>query len=597
VVARAERIAALLVGTLLFAVDARADPPAPAEPAAKPDEQKLSEAKELFKQGNSLRAAGDVERALDFYLRSRALVASVPNTLNAALCLDQLGRFDEALDLYEELLTRFAGELSDEDRQAIGPAMTALKRRLGSLDVAANVSGALLVDGRARGTLPLTSALPVIPGEHLVRIVKDGYDTFEKRISIRAGERQLVDAKLRRLAHAGKLRVDAHGELAGADLFVDGGMVGKLPWEGTLTPGTHLYHVRRADLGTAPARAIVVEGQTVLVDAAPKPLGPELRVVVEPRTADFFVNGVPLGKGGWQGRLPLGTYSLEAREDGYHPETLSRSIAPDSAGRISLKLQVDPDHPRWSAGKAGHLWIALSGGPAFASSVGSDANLDCDAGRCTDHGAALGAMVGVRGGYEFPMGISVELYGGVLALSESLTRKRDAEFGREGGVTSTSYAYSDRIRMAGPFVSAGVGYRRTLGGRFGASGHVHLGAAFPSSRDEVSAEASALGRTVPAEVQGSGTSVRSAAVFAMPEVVATLRFGHLEIGAGLGVALFLLKGPRYETGDTRVMGATCDKPASPMPIDCAPGEALVAKERAYGPFVLWVPGASVSYTF
>src|ERR1700677_2207222 len=71
----------------------------------------LREAKALFQEGNTRRRAGDLPGALEFYLRSRAVVPSMPNTFNAAYCLLQLGRIDEALELYEEVLIRFRGEV------------------------------------------------------------------------------------------------------------------------------------------------------------------------------------------------------------------------------------------------------------------------------------------------------------------------------------------------------------------------------------------------------------------------------------------------------------------------------------------------------
>ena len=69
----------------------------------------------------TLLQANDVERALAYFLRSRAEQASAKNTGNAAICLSRLGRYDEALEMYEELLLRFSGDLDAEDRATLGP--------------------------------------------------------------------------------------------------------------------------------------------------------------------------------------------------------------------------------------------------------------------------------------------------------------------------------------------------------------------------------------------------------------------------------------------------------------------------------------------
>src|SRR5262245_1540489 len=94
------RVARTLSLAVLLAAERASAQPSPATDAtASAACERLAEAKRWFRQGNALREAGDYERALEFYQRSRALVASAPNTINAAFCLDRLGRYDEALEL------------------------------------------------------------------------------------------------------------------------------------------------------------------------------------------------------------------------------------------------------------------------------------------------------------------------------------------------------------------------------------------------------------------------------------------------------------------------------------------------------------------
>ena len=65
---------------------------------AQSEAQRLKKAKLLFRKGNAMRKAGDCERALFFFRQSRQAMAGVPNIVNAALCLEELGRYDEALE-------------------------------------------------------------------------------------------------------------------------------------------------------------------------------------------------------------------------------------------------------------------------------------------------------------------------------------------------------------------------------------------------------------------------------------------------------------------------------------------------------------------
>jgi hypothetical protein len=568
---------------------------APRAPVS-PEQARLDEAKELFRKANELRAAADYEGALDFYLRSRRVVPSVPNTLNAALTLDHLGRYDEALEMYESLLTSFP-DLDEKDRKSIGPAMSILRNRLGMLDVSSNVAGVLMIDGRQRGKLPLASPLPVMPGSHVVRVLKDGYDTFEQNIEIKAREKLLIDARLARLTRVGKLRVD-DPKLAGADLFIDGGKVGTLPWEGTLAPGRHRYQVRKDEIGSAPRSAIVVEGQTVLVEPSAGPLGPDLRFVVDPPSAQLVLDGVLLGEGQWQGRLPVGRYLIEAREPGYVVERRYLDVTRDRGGTSSFNLAIDEDSPRWARKEIGKLWLEGFVGYGLAGSFGSDMEAHCDRGACSDSGMVAGPVLGARVGWEFPIGASVELGLGFLSLSTELEREVADSY--DDGVStervSVEYHYRDRIRLEGPFVLAGAAFPIALGARFELGLRADIGVVFAGVRDTIDATASAEGRSVPAEVQNSGKTVRSAAVFAAPELRLSYGFDAFKVGVGIAALIFPTSGPRLETGDTRAKGTdACAVP--PYPVDCAKNSDAVAAERSFSPFIVWLPSISAGYTF
>ena len=260
-----------------------------------------------------MRELGDCQRALEFYARSRALVASVPNTLNAGLCLTQLGRFDEALEAYESVVTEFRDKLTAEEQQAMGPEMAGLRKKVGAVDVSANVNGSLVIDGRSRGTLPLLSPVRVLPGSHVVRVLHEGWATFETRVDVSVGQSVPVDAILRLLANAGRVQI-AESALAGADVFVDGALVGAVPWEGALAPGVHRFQVRKGEIGSGPTEITVIQGQTVKPPFQVGPLGPELRLLVEPPSADLWLDTVAIGSGRWQGRLPLGRHAKYASD-------------------------------------------------------------------------------------------------------------------------------------------------------------------------------------------------------------------------------------------------------------------------------------------
>jgi tetratricopeptide (TPR) repeat protein len=173
-----------------------AGPPEPGNQKPAEDPAK-AQAVDLFKRGMMLFRAGDVERALVLLLQSRKAYASKGNTLNAAICLDRLGRYDEALELYEEALARFGEALDAEDRASLPEVMARLRSKVASVEISTNVAGGIvLVDTRERGRVPLAAPLRVLPGRRAIRVAKDGYRTFERVVTLRAGASLTVEARL-----------------------------------------------------------------------------------------------------------------------------------------------------------------------------------------------------------------------------------------------------------------------------------------------------------------------------------------------------------------------------------------------------------------
>jgi hypothetical protein len=465
--------------------------------------------------------------------------------------------------------------------------MNRLRAQVGSIDARANVEGHLVIDGRSRGKLPILAPVRVLPGKRVVRITKDGYETFEETIEVKVGETVTIDARLVPLASAGRLRID---EPEGAELYVDGALVGSVPWEGTLAPGTHLVFVRRGDEGSAPQSVMVVQGQTVLAAAKVATLGPELRLLVVPATAELSIGNVVVGTGRWQGRLPLGSHQVEAREEGYFPVTQSLRVDETTGGDVTIRLQVDEAHPRWASGLAGEVWFDVFGGPGFAPGLRSDAEKKCAAVECDADSTAIGFLAGARIGYEFPFGMSLEVAGGYTYLHLGLQREIDQRV----GPVQARYAIEDSIRVSGPFAAAGVGFRRMLGEHLQLRSHLLVGVLFSSAQNDVGGTITAGGQTRQVALEGAQESVSGVDLLVMPELHLGGRWGGFSLSAGLTVGFLALEGPTYETGDLNVIA---EGPCPGSEVDCARGSALLQGERAYGPFYLFVPSVSLGYAF
>ena len=166
----------------------------------------LAEAKNLNRAGLLLLDT-DTEGALALFRRSRALVASGRNITNIAICLDRLGLYDEALEAYEIVFTKYASDLEPEDSAAIAPAIAALRGKVGNLTVASSAGGTLVIDGRRRAELPQDAPVRVTQGSRVIRVVRMGYKTFERTVEIKAGTAVVLDATLEPLVDTGILEV------------------------------------------------------------------------------------------------------------------------------------------------------------------------------------------------------------------------------------------------------------------------------------------------------------------------------------------------------------------------------------------------------
>lgn len=567
--------------------------PLRAEPTTASPETRAA-AQQLFERGLVLLDAGDRERALDHFLRSRALVPGKGNTANAAHCLHDLGRYDEALELYEVLATRFAAELSAENTLRLVPAMASLRERVGAVVVTANVEGSVLIDGRPRGRLPLTGPVRVLGGRRIVRVLKDGYATFEGTVEVRVGEEAHLDAVLRPLAQAGQLRLEDPAN-DGAEVFVDRVQVGVIPWEGTLGPGEHLVWAGTAERGSAPTKAIVIQGQTATLRLSSARLGPVASIDVEPATAEVRLDGVSLGAGPWSGRLPVGQHEVVASEPGYFPRTSHLAEAePDGVpARATLRLDIDRAHPRWPQRPVGEVTVDLLGGAALGRALGSDAEAWC-AGSCGR--GVLGGLVGVRAGFRFALGLSVEIVGGYVTVGKSFPRSRGREFPSNGVLVPVTYDLQDDLRVRGAFVGGGVGYRIPLGGRFAVVSHLAVSVLLAGATDPVVGTATTTKqRSAAVFVTSSGERLASTPVFVEPELDLEARFAAVHVGAGVGVGFVAGEGPQFTHDDLQVRSGGCLADATAP--SCAPVSHLVESERAFRPFAVVVPTLVFGYTF
>jgi hypothetical protein len=137
--------------------------------------------------GFSALKAKDFRKALSHYQRSYAEVPRPRTMYNIALCEEATGKFQDAVDHYQQFLIE--AEARDADFLSLARAkLTALRKRIGAiLRIETDPPGAAVrINGKLKGHTPLR--LDMLEGKHLIRVSRKGSRSSERSIEIRAGE-------------------------------------------------------------------------------------------------------------------------------------------------------------------------------------------------------------------------------------------------------------------------------------------------------------------------------------------------------------------------------------------------------------------------
>jgi hypothetical protein len=565
---------------------------AEAPPVHAPTADAEARAKDLFVQAMSLHEAGRVAEALELLLQSHALRPSKGNTTNAANCLEKLARYDEALDLYEEAYFDFKDQLNQDNRDQITKTIDDLKALVGGVKIVANVPDLLVTEGKRRRHLRSGERLHLLPGNHTLQIEASGYFQSLERVEVRL--REIATSTVALVPTSPRLRVEEDSTAPpGADVFVDSARVGSTPWEGPVAVGPHVIWIVRGEVGSGPVRVLTPDHTTTRAQAEASPLGPPFNIEVEPSSASLTLDDVPLGRGQWTGRLPLGAHVVVGSEIGYGSELRRLQVRPDAPEpSVHLMLAMDHAHPRWPPEKKFHFGFGVFGGAAIGSSLGSSIESVCpDA--CTQRSPAVGFAGGLRADVRFPFELSLELEGGWLSLHTHVNRRLQQSFSPNPAVFT--YDLDDQLSFKGPFLAAGLSRRFAVGSRLWLLGRLMAGVVFASARDPVTGTVTGGNETVPVTVLGSKATVHLGDAFILPEIGVGGQLGPLDVGVGLALGAFFADGPLLGNGSTNAAVATCT-PANPAAGSCAQISSVAANDRAFGPFFSVIPQVSLGYS-
>jgi hypothetical protein len=413
------------------------------EPSKNDEAMRREQARLHFERGVGHFDRKEWQAAAVEFLASRELFVTKANTKDAAICLRKIGRYDEALSLFEALLTNFA-DLPASDRELATREVSVLVHWVGTLDVVHAPDGArVTIDGVERGTAPLAKPLRLAAGTHVLRVIRDGFLPLEVRVDVPGGKRTVASGRLARLTRAGRLRVVERAGRA-LEVVVDGTSVGSTPWEGALAPGSHTVWLRGpAPLGTPPSAVRVPLDQLVSLELTAVSLYSTLAVQAEPPSAEITLDGVRVGRGRWQGRLTPGGHRLAVEAPGYEALVRTLNLSRD-APRV-LSVELDP-----IGRERGAVAVALETSAPFAFSWGGALEETCRA-PCSSS-LPLGGEVQLRATYAFASGLGLGAHVGYMGLWQSFRHR--AETFDPVGRASQIQTVQDQLALTG-FVLGG----------------------------------------------------------------------------------------------------------------------------------------------
>jgi hypothetical protein len=345
-----------------------------------------AEATAHFNKGDEHFNKGEYREAYDEYRQSMSFKKTKAAMVNAASCLRQLGRYDEALEQYEELRREFPS-LPAKFEEKVAPAMLELQGLVGTLILAGDAppGAVLFVDDRLRGKLPLEKPLRISVGSHGVRVEKDGFDPIAGTVEVKAGQENV--AQLQARVKKGRLVVSEKHNWA-LNVEVDGKDVGVTPWKALVDPGEHQVRLhgymgvealaaceapsvkpeeraaaqKGTKMASKVATAIVeVYAEKEVVLGAEEQDAP-LRVESTPSGASVRIDSKEMGRTPWEGRLPLGGHGIEVSAGGFFPVEQRVKLERRKQQGLAVVLEREPDTAGLRRARSAGLGVAYGVG-------------------------------------------------------------------------------------------------------------------------------------------------------------------------------------------------------------------------------------------
>ncbi|MFH1436421.1 MAG: PEGA domain-containing protein [Pseudomonadota bacterium] len=161
---------------------------------------KKNEAKKMFFTGVERYKEGKYSLALEAFKESYDMRPHWQIHFNIGLCYKDLGFFVKAKREFESYLSKGKSRISKKMKVKIAEVLEEIASVIEELTVRVNVTGAeIIVDGYAAGFSPLASGVELGRGEHVLEVVRDGYERYRTTFFMEPGEAKTIDVFLAKI--------------------------------------------------------------------------------------------------------------------------------------------------------------------------------------------------------------------------------------------------------------------------------------------------------------------------------------------------------------------------------------------------------------
>jgi hypothetical protein len=229
----------------------------------KPAKKATEDAAVLKKQGDEAMLRLGYQDALAFYEQAFALSKDPALHYNRGRALEALGRFPEALAMFEAFVREAPPDLKSRVPK-LEELVDTIRLRVAVLSLRTVPAGASVRLGDAViGETPLSDK-QVNAGKVKLEITADGYEPLKQDLELKGGKKTDLALSLVPKDKQGTLVVRA--SVAGAAVEVDGKPVGRVPAELRLPPGSHEITVDLGGFEEEERTVVISTGQRKEVD-------------------------------------------------------------------------------------------------------------------------------------------------------------------------------------------------------------------------------------------------------------------------------------------------------------------------------------------